>query len=224
MSSCVMAASAVSRGLPALGSSKTLGQQTRALGLPQIALRRSTPSSAGLRVRAAKKDVPLPDTKVEISEEAVKRNEKEEPLRVFDNTPAGKFARPESERRPEMGNTNFFSVMRFDGPAPETINGRLAMLGFTWAVAAEVMTGQSVAQQVVDGTGGFWFLAVAPILIFASFVPIFRWNESPDSRKFGPFNAKAERWNGRAAMIGFASLLLTENLLIHGPLFGFLHQ
>lgn len=89
-----------------------------------------------------------PDTKVEISEEAVKRNEKEEPLRVFDNTPAGKFARPESERRPEMGNTNFFSVMRFDGPAPETINGRLAMLGFTWAVAAEVMTGQSVAQQV----------------------------------------------------------------------------
>lgn len=67
MSSCVMAASAVSRGLPALGSSKTLGQQTRALGLPQIALRRSTPSSAGLRVRAAKKDVPLVSTLRKIS-------------------------------------------------------------------------------------------------------------------------------------------------------------
>ncbi|KAG6546402.1 hypothetical protein Mapa_011948 [Marchantia paleacea] len=221
MSSCVMSASRVSCGLPVLGSSKTLGQQISALGLPKISFRRSFPSSAGILVRAAKKDVPLPDTKVEMSEEAVKQNEKEEPLRVFDNTAAGKFARPESERRPELGNTNFSSVMKFDGPAPETINGRLAMLGMSWAVAAELMTGQSVAQQVVDGTGALWFLAVAPVIIWASFVPIFGWNESPDSRKFGPFNAKAERWNGRAAMIGFVSLLLTENLLIHGPLFGF---
>lgn len=89
-------------------------------------------------------------TKVEITEEQVKKNEQEEPLRVFDNTAAGKFARPESERRPEMGNTDFVSVMRFDGPAPETINGRLAMLGITWAFAAEIMTGHSVVQQVPD--------------------------------------------------------------------------
>ncbi|BBN15582.1 hypothetical protein MPTK1_6g20750 [Marchantia polymorpha subsp. ruderalis] len=206
-----------------------IGNQLNVHGLgPQLSVRRQFRSVGRLSVRASRQqeqqNVPLPGTKVEITEEQVKKNEQEEPLRVFDNTAAGKFARPESERRPELGNTDFVSVMKFDGPAPETINGRLAMLGITWAFAAEVMTGQSIVQQVVNSTGLLWFLAVAPIFIGASFVPIFGWNESPDSRAFGPFNAKAERWNGRAAMIGFFSMIVTEQLLFHGPVFGFLHH
>lgn len=163
-------------------------------------------------------------TKVDITESSVKKNEEEEPLRVFDSSAAAPFFRPESERRPELGNTDFQSVMKFDGPAPETINGRLAMVGITWAFIAEVTTGLSVAQQTLGSTGLIWFLGVVPLFIWASFVPIFGWNESPDSRQFGPFNAKAERWNGRAAMIGFAALLITENFIANGPLFGFLHQ
>ncbi|KAL2620460.1 hypothetical protein R1flu_000665 [Riccia fluitans] len=216
----------------AVSTSVILGSSglARARGLPQLSLRRRDfrPAVTRLTVRASqqqeKQDVPLPGTKVDITEEQVKNNEQEEPLRVFDQAPAGKFARPESERRPELGNTDFGSVMRFDGPAPETINGRLAMLGITWAFAAEIMSGQSVVQQIVNGTGLIWFLAVAPIFIAASFVPIFGWNESPDSRAFGPFNAKAERWNGRAAMIGFLSIILTEQIALHGPLFRFLHH
>ncbi|KAL2620459.1 hypothetical protein R1flu_000664 [Riccia fluitans] len=208
--------------------SKPGTQLNNAHGLPQLSTRRSLNTTTKLIVRASqqqeKSDPPLAGTKVDITDEQVKKNEQEEPLRVFDNSPAGQFFRPESERRPEMGNTQFPDVMRFDGPAPETINGRLAMLGITWAFAAEVMSGRSVVQQIVNGTGLIWFLAVAPIFIWASLVPIFGWNESPDSRKFGPFNAKAERWNGRAAMIGFVSLIITEQALIHGPLFGFLYH
>lgn len=90
-----------------------------------------------------------PSTKVDITEQDVKQNEGKEPLRVFDNTPAGMFMRPESERRPETGDKSVGSVMRFDGVAPETINSRLAMLGITWAFAGEILSGQSLVQQVV---------------------------------------------------------------------------
>jgi hypothetical protein len=72
----------------------------------------------------------------------------DEPLRIFEGSPVEKFFRPESERRPEDGNTDPNSVMKFDGPAPETINSRLAMLGLTWALVSEIVTGQSLIQQV----------------------------------------------------------------------------
>jgi len=81
-------------------------------------------------------------TKVDVEEKI------DEPLRIFEGSPVEKFFRPESERRPEAGNTDPNSVMKFDGPAPETINSRLAMLGLTWALVAEIVTGQSLIQQV----------------------------------------------------------------------------
>ena len=148
---------------------------------------------------------------------------KDDPLRVFDNSPVEKFYRPENERRPEDGNTDTSSLMKFDGPAPETINGRLAMLGITWAFVAEILTGQSVWEQVTEGRGLVWFLFVVPVFIAASLIPMFN-NESPDSRRNGPFNAQAERWNGRAAMIGLVALLITENVYLQGPLLGLIHN
>ena len=60
----------------------------------------------------------------------------------------------------------------FDGPAPETINGRLAMLGITSALAAEFATGVGLREQ--------WLKAPAPILFsfaiiaIASYVPILK--------------------------------------------------
>lgn len=47
--------------------------------------------------------------------------------------PGAFYPRPEVERRPETGNRDFVSVFSFDGAAPETNNGRLAMLGMVWA-------------------------------------------------------------------------------------------
>lgn len=40
------------------------------------------------------------------------------------------------------------SLMAFDGPAPEIVNGRLAMLGFVAALGAELSSGESVMMQV----------------------------------------------------------------------------
>ena len=60
----------------------------------------------------------------------------------------------------------------FDGPAPETINGRLAMLGITSALAAEFVTGVGLREQ--------WLEAPAPILFsfaviaIASYIPILK--------------------------------------------------
>lgn len=60
----------------------------------------------------------------------------------------------------------------FDGPAPETINGRLAMLGITSALGAEFVTGVGLREQ--------WLEAPAPILFsfaiiaIASYIPILK--------------------------------------------------
>ncbi|MCO5548991.1 hypothetical protein L7F22_002456 [Adiantum nelumboides] len=213
-------ACSLSRSSPALlqgGSSLTrsLREQTSSFR-PSLAI---APRRAARSVTfAQKQDTPLPETKVDVEM-------KNDSAKVFENTPAGMFMRPESERRPETGDKSVESVMKFDGVGPETVNSRLAMVGIIWALGAEVVSGQSLVEQVTKGSGFLWFLLVAPVFIWATFVPIFSRGESPDSRKAGPFNAKAERWNGRAAMIGFVSLIITEQILLQGrPLLGFLHH
>ncbi|KAH7428050.1 hypothetical protein KP509_10G073100 [Ceratopteris richardii] len=98
-----------------------------------------------------------------------------------------------------------------DGAAPETINGRMAMVGFVWALIAEKMTGLSVMEQLFhpSTSGILWFAGVVQLFTAASVIPFLN-GESTDARRWGPFNAKAERWNGRLAMIGFVSLLVDE--------------
>ncbi|CAM6106293.1 unnamed protein product [Calypogeia fissa] len=132
---------------------------------------------------------------------------------------AAGYPRPEIERRPETGDRSFGSIFAFDGAAPETINGRLAMLGFVWAFLAEKATGLTVAEQVFSPgtTGQIFFIAMVQVFAYASLVPIIN-GESTDARSWGPFNAKAERWNGRLAMIGFAALLIAE-FVRQGPVF-----
>ncbi len=44
----------------------------------------------------------------------------------------------------------FGEAMAFSGSAPETINGRLAMLGFVAALGAEASSGETIFQQVAD--------------------------------------------------------------------------
>ncbi len=44
--------------------------------------------------------------------------------------PANSISPETAEKRADMGNAaNFWDLQVFDGPAPETINGRLSMLG-----------------------------------------------------------------------------------------------
>jgi hypothetical protein len=85
------------------------------------------------------------------------------------------------------------------------------MLGIVWALLAEKATGLTVMDQLFSpaSKGIVAFLAISQLFTYASLVPIIN-GESTDARRFGPFNGMAERWNGRLAMIGFASLLIYE--------------
>jgi hypothetical protein len=85
------------------------------------------------------------------------------------------------------------------------------MLGFYWALFAERATGLTVREQVFSpGASGLTFFILAVLVFaYASLIPIMN-GESTDARSWGPFNARAERWNGRLAMIGFAALIIDE--------------
>jgi hypothetical protein len=163
-------------------------------------------------------------SKKTITKDDILRNQEtneSEKKSVFGTEPtSGSFyPRPEVERRPETGDKSFTGLFAFDGAAPETINGRLAMFGLVWAFFAEKATGLTVFEQLYTPgqTGLVFFVGAVQLFTYASLVPIMN-GESTDARSFGPFTARAERWNGRLAMIGFLSLVVTE-MFRHAPVF-----
>ena len=71
--------------------------------------------------------------------------------------------------------------MRFSGPAPEIINGRLAMVGFVAGAVAEVRTGVPLEQQALAAGPGTFLLAA--LIVYASLAPILK------AAKSEPFGA-----------------------------------
>merc|ERR1711920_1147873 len=106
----------------------------------------------------------------------------------------------------------FGDMMNFGGYLPEINNGRLAMLGFIAGAPAEIATQQPIAQQWAEHP----FAVVAHIVIFslASVMPRVQGEKTakPESTEFGVWKASSELLNGRAAMIGMASLLIIESI------------
>ncbi|KAK9815345.1 hypothetical protein WJX72_002100 [[Myrmecia] bisecta] len=100
---------------------------------------------------------------------------------------------------------SLWDAMKFHGPAPETVNSRLAMLGFLIGAMTEARTGQTLLQQASTLTVPAVVLLV--LTIYASMVPILK---GAKSEPFGPFSPRAELVNGRAAMLGIAALLYLE--------------
>ncbi|KAG9451723.1 hypothetical protein H6P81_004627 [Aristolochia fimbriata] len=117
---------------------------------------------------------------------------------------------PKTPSPKAAASTSFFDVLAFSGPAPERINGRLAMIGFVAALGAELAKGDSVVAQLSDG-GLPWFVGATAVLSLASLIPLFK-GVSVQSKSEGLMNADAELWNGRFAMLGIVALVFTEYL------------
>lgn len=118
-----------------------------------------------------------------------------------------------AERRADLGkDASLGQIQAFDGPAPETINGRLCMLAVPLCLWWEAVYGQDVVAQVKDHP--YSVLAVFVIISLASYIPIVRGytRKEPFANQAGGFNwtPKAENWNGRIAMLGFTGILITE--------------
>ncbi|MBA0830832.1 hypothetical protein Goarm_015334 [Gossypium armourianum] len=114
-------------------------------------------------------------------------------------------------KKPRMSpkvSTKFSDVFAFSGPAPERINGRLAMVGFVAALAMELSNGQDVLTQISNG-GIPLFVGTSIVLWLASLIPLFR-GETVESRSGQFMSSDAELWNGRFAMLGLVALAFTE--------------
>ena len=99
--------------------------------------------------------------------------------------------------------------MKISGPAPEKINGRLAMVALLSAIKREAATGESVLQQL-QHSPDWLLLALSLAVVYASLVPVLAGAKDED---FGWMSVRAEKVNGRAAMLGFAALLAAEHHL-----------
>ncbi|XP_058769716.1 early light-induced protein, chloroplastic-like isoform X1 [Vicia villosa] len=110
--------------------------------------------------------------------------------------------------RPPKMSTKFSDLMAFGGPAPERINGRLAMIGFVAALGVEIARGQGLFEQI-SGGGVPWFLGTSVLLTLASLIPFLQ-GVSVESKSKSIMSSDAELWNGRIAMLGLIALAFTE--------------
>uniref|UniRef100_A0A383W8P1 Chlorophyll a-b binding protein, chloroplastic n=1 Tax=Tetradesmus obliquus TaxID=3088 RepID=A0A383W8P1_TETOB len=125
----------------------------------------------------------------------------------------GSISKETAEMRADLGKqANFWDMQVFDGPAPETINGRASMLAVVLGLFLEARTGQGLLEQTKDHPISVF--AVFVVIALASYIPLARGytRKEPYANHNLGFNwtPKAENWNGRIAMMGFTGMLLTE--------------
>ncbi|KAI4993405.1 hypothetical protein ZWY2020_007718 [Hordeum vulgare] len=124
------------------------------------------------------------------------------PTPIPSTTPAAPKPKPKA-------NPSVWDALAFSGPAPERINGRLAMVGFVAALSVEAARGGGLLDQVGSSAGLGWFLTTAAVFSVASLVPLLQ-GQSVESKSSGVWTADAELWNGRFAMLGLVALAVTE--------------
>uniref|UniRef100_K4A1W7 Uncharacterized protein n=1 Tax=Setaria italica TaxID=4555 RepID=K4A1W7_SETIT len=111
-------------------------------------------------------------------------------------TPSAATRTPKPKAAKKPPSRGLWDALAFSGPAPERINGRLAMVGFVSALAMEASRGGGLLSQAGSGSGLACFAATAAALSVAG----------------GVMSADAELWNGRFAMLGLVALAFNEYL------------
>jgi hypothetical protein len=127
--------------------------------------------------------------------------------------PSSNISPDTAEMRADMGQAaDYWQWQAFDGPAPETINGRAAMVAVALGLFLEWSTGLGLLEQVQDHP--ITVFAVFVIIALASYAPMARGytRKEPYANKNLGFSwsPQAENWNGRLAMLGFTGMLFTE--------------
>lgn len=104
--------------------------------------------------------------------------------------------------------SSWFNALRFTSPAPERINGRLAMAMFGPMVIREMNESDTIVQQLSMHHGVDWRAALAcVVIVYASMVPF---SKSCKDEDFGIFSVRAEKVNGRLAMLAWAAVIALE--------------
>ena len=125
----------------------------------------------------------------------------------LEEEPATPAAAPTPVPKPVVKKpTGVLDLMAFDR-APELINARCSMVAFVAAAAAEASSDKSVLTQLSCEPGPI--IAFVVLMAVATFIPMMK---TAGDKSNGPFTPSAEILNGRAAMIGFVSLLVTEGI------------
>jgi hypothetical protein len=96
-------------------------------------------------------------------------------------------------------------AMKFAGPAPEVINGRLAMVGFLATAVNELQQRGTIEEQLVGNPVPVAVFVL--VTMYATLVPIMK---GVKNEAFGPMSPRAETTNGRAAMLAFVVMLVLE--------------
>lgn len=117
---------------------------------------------------------------------------------------------PQDPMEAAVGELSISDAMAFSGPAPELINGRLAMLAFVSALGAELASGESALTQWRDEPTGVLLTFI--LFSAASLIPMINSPHGAKREAFGPFSPEAETLNGRMAMIGFFAMLVIETV------------
>ena len=102
---------------------------------------------------------------------------------------------------------NPMHVMNFDGVAPETINGRLAMIGIVPYIVVNATSNSTMLSQFEQNTA--LILSMSTAIIFGSLIVMVQ-NIKPKDKESDIFTADAELVNGRVAMLGILYALIFE--------------
>ncbi|WIA21273.1 hypothetical protein OEZ85_000507 [Tetradesmus obliquus] len=142
-----------------------------------------------------------------------------EQLEEVYRAPAGKISPRMAEMRADLGSAAsdpavaeyagpLQTLQAFDGPIPETFNGRLCMLAVPIALLEEWAHANTMAQQVQAHPERV--IGISLLILIATCVPVFKGYTRKEPFANSIWSPMAENWNGRLAMLGFAGMVATE--------------